>query len=57
MNVFNIYFENGDMYTSSGKEEGDALMKLIAMYPHLAGADIRTIEPNGVIPEPKKLPV
>ena len=47
MNVYNVYFENGDMYTALGKSESDALLDLLRSYPALAGADIRTVEPNG----------
>ena len=47
MNVYNIWFENGDMYTSSGKDESDAMKELFSRYPFLTSADLLKIEPNG----------
>lgn len=47
MQVYNIYFENGYMYTTAGKNESDAIAELIKFYPHLAGADLLKVEPNG----------
>ena len=46
MNVYNIYYENGDMYTCAGKDESDAIKDLVSLYPTLAGADIRIVELN-----------
>ena len=46
MNVYNIYFESGDMYTCDGKEESDAIKELFMLYPDLAGKDVRKVELN-----------
>jgi len=46
MKVFNIYFASGDMYTSAGKEESDAMRVLFAKFPELCGADLTKVELN-----------
>ena len=47
MKAYNIYFENGAMYTSAGKDESDAILTLMVLRPELQGAVLLKVEPNG----------
>ena len=46
MKVFNVFFMNGDMFTTSGKEESDALMELFNRHQHLDSDMMDRIELN-----------